>query len=150
MRSTGLNLSMLTENLHANTPLSENEAKQYSPLALAFLGDSVYEVMVREQLLREANRPSRELHAAAVAHVRAPYQAAAVAKIAPMLTDAEADMLRRGRNANVHTIPRSADRMEYQKATALEALLGYLYLKGEKERVNALFNAMMEEKSDVT
>ena len=145
MRSTGLNLSMLTENLHANTPLSENEAKQYSPLALAFLGDSVYEVMVREQLLREANRPSRELHAAAVAHVRAPYQAAAVAKIAPMLTDAEADMLRRGRNASGISVPKSATPAEYRTATGIECLFGYLYLTGQSARLAELFAVIWAE-----
>ena len=136
---------MLTENFHANTPLSDTEAKQYSPLALAFLGDSVYEVMVREQLLREANRPARELHAAAVAHVRAPYQAAAAARIAEMLTEEEADILRRGRNASGISVPKSATPAEYRSATGFECLFGYLYLCGRAERLAELFRVIWTE-----
>lgn len=136
---------MLTENLRADAPLSETEAKQYSPLALAFLGDSVYEVMVREQLLREANRPARELHAASVQHVRAPYQAAAAAKIAEMLTEQEADILRRGRNASGISVPKSATPAEYRSATGFEALFGYLYLRGETARLAELFAVIWNE-----
>ena len=145
MRSTDLNLNMLTENLRADAPLSEQEAKQYSPLALAFLGDSVYEVMVREQLLREANRPAKQLHNASVAHVRAPYQAAAAARIAPLLTEEEADILRRGRNASGISVPKSATPAEYRTATGFEALFGYLYLRGETARLAALFSVIWEE-----
>ena len=116
-----------------------DEAKQFSPLALAFLGDSVYEVMVREALLLEANRPPQELHNAAVAHVRAAYQAAAAAKIADMLTEDEADILRRGRNAHGISVPRSATPADYRKATGFECLFGYLYLCGKTERLQELF-----------
>ena len=70
--------------------------------------------------------------------------AGVVDQIQPLLTEAEHDVFRRGRNANVHTVPHSADRATYQTATALEALFGWLYLRGEKERINELFSVMME------
>ena len=135
---------MLTENLRADAPLSEQEAKQYSPLALAFLGDSVYEVMVREQLLRQANRPARDLHALAVAHVRAAYQAQAAERLAELLTEEESDILRRGRNASGISVPRHASTADYRKATGFECLFGYLYLCGNTERLRTLFAAVYD------
>ncbi len=139
---------MLTDPLQ--TPLSPDAAKQYSPLALAFLGDSVYEVMVREMLLREGNRPARELHSQAVAHVRAAYQAAAAGRIAEMLTPEEADILRRGRNANGISVPKHATPADYRKATGFECLFGYLYLCGQTERLHALFAVIWAEGSQET
>jgi len=130
---------MSIDSLSPKTVLTPEAAKQYSPLALAFLGDSVYEVMVREQLLLEANRPPQELHNAAVAHVRAAYQAAAAARIADLLTEDEADMLRRGRNAHGISVPRSATPADYRKATGFECLFGYLYLCGNTDRLRLLF-----------
>lgn len=125
--------------------LSPDDAKQYSPLALAFLGDSVYEVMVREMLLREANRPTRELHAMAVAHVKAAYQADAAGRIAEMLTEEEADILRRGRNASGISVPKHATPADYRKATGFECLFGYLYLCGRTERLRELFAVIWAE-----
>ncbi|MCQ2407076.1 MAG: ribonuclease III [Oscillospiraceae bacterium] len=136
---------MLTDPLQ--TPLSPDAAKQYSPLALAFLGDSVYEVMVREMLLREGNRPARELHSLAVAHVRAAYQAAAAGRIAEMLTPDEADILRRGRNASGISVPKHATPADYRKATGFECLFGYLYLCGQTERLHSLFAVIWAEGS---
>ena len=135
---------MSIDRLKTEQILTPDEAKQFSPLALAFLGDSVYEVMVREMLLREANRPPQELHNAAVAHVRAAYQAAAAARIADLLTEEEADILRRGRNAHGISVPRSATPAEYRKATGFECLFGYLYLCGKTERLRTLFAAIRE------
>lgn len=130
---------MSIDMLLTQPPLSPDQAKQYSPLTLAFLGDSVYEVMVREMLLREANRPARELHAQAVAHVRAAYQADAAGRIAGMLTDDEADILRRGRNASGISVPKHATPADYRKATGFECLFGYLYLCGQTARLRTLF-----------
>lgn len=126
-------------------PLTPDEAKQYSPLTLAFLGDSVYEVMVREMLLREANRPTRELHTMAVAHVKAAYQADAANRIAEMLSDEEADILRRGRNASGISVPKHATPADYRKATGFECLFGYLYLCGRTDRLRELFAAIWAE-----
>lgn len=135
---------MSIERIPTLQPLTPDAAKQYSPLTLAFLGDSVYEVMVREQLLREANRPAGQLHEMAVAHVRAGYQARATERIAALLTDEEADMLRRGRNANGISVPRSATPADYRLATGFECLFGYLYLSGQKERLETLFSAVWQ------
>ena len=137
---------MSIDMLSAQKPLTPDEAKQYSPLTLAFLGDSVYEVMVRDALLREANRPARELHTQAVAHVRASYQAAAVGKIADMLTEDESDILRRGRNIHSrHPVPKHQDPADYSAATALEALVGYLYITGQEERLLYLFDLSQKD-----
>ena len=110
-----------------------------SPLALALVGDGVYELMVRERLLCEANRSSGELHRLAVSLVRAEAQAKAMQKIEPLLTEEESAVYRRGRNA--HTSRTGSD---YHRATGLETLFGYLYLKGESDRVQALFSACMQ------
>ncbi|MBQ3940103.1 MAG: ribonuclease III [Oscillospiraceae bacterium] len=117
-------------------------AQQYSPLTLAFLGDSVYEVMVRERILREANRPARDLHTLAVAHVRAAYQADAAVRIAGMLSEEEAEIFRRGRNASGISVPRHATPADYRKATGIECLFGYLFLCGRAERLRELFETV--------
>lgn len=132
-----------------STTLHDDELRAMSSIGLAHLGDAVYELLVRTYLCVHGKATGKGLHRATVALVCAPKQAELSEKILPLLTEEEQDVFRRGRNANVHTIPHSADRAQYQKATALEALFGYLYLKGERDRVNTLFNAMMEE-IDVT
>ncbi len=105
-----------------------------SPLALAFVGDGVYSLLVRERLLTIANRPVGELHRLAVDAVRAEAQAEAMDRLLPLLTEEEEAAYKRGRNA--HTARNSA---EYHRATGLEALFGYLYLDGRIERVQQLF-----------
>lgn len=114
------------------------DTRELSPLTLALIGDGVYELMVRERLVCLANRSAGELHRAAVSVVRAEAQAAAVERLLPLLTEQEAAVYRRGRNA--HT-PRKGD--AYHSATGLETLFGYLYLRGELERVRELFDVCM-------
>ena len=111
-----------------------------SPLALAFVGDGVYSLMVRERLLCEANRPVNDLHRQSVRDVRAEAQAAAMSRIMEHLTEEEEAVFKRGRNA--HTARSGAD---YHRATGLEALFGYLYLDGRIDRVRELFNLCVEE-----
>ena len=110
-----------------------------SPLNLAFVGDAVYEIMVRERLVCLANRPNKELHQLAVKQVRAEAQAAALDKIFPLLTEQEVSVYRRGRNA--HTARSGGD---YHKATGFEAMFGYLYLSGQTERLRELFAITLE------
>lgn len=129
-------------------PLTPEAAQLYSPLALAFLGDSVYECMVREQLLREANRPARDLHEAAVAHVRAAYQAEASQRIADMLTEEEQEIFRRGRNASGISVPKHAATADYRKATGFECLFGFLYLCGRTARMRELFSVIWPETAE--
>ena len=115
------------------------DTRALSPITLAFVGDGVYELMVREFLAAEANRPANALHRQAVSMVRAEAQAAAVEKISPMLTEAELAVFKRGRNA--HTARNSDD---YHRATGLESLFGYLYLNGEIDRLRELFSVIIE------
>ena len=109
-----------------------------SPSTLAFLGDGVYELMVRERLLNAGSMPAGKLHALSVKKVKAAAQSAAWNELLDVCTEAEADILRRGRNANVKP-PKSCTPEQYHKATGIEALFGYLYLLGQTERLRELF-----------
>lgn len=122
-------------------PLTQAQARQYSPLALAFLGDSVYEILVREYLVREANRPAAKLHEQKIQLVCAAFQAQAIDRLLPLLTEKETAVYKRGRNAN-NTVPRHTSAQDYHKATGLEALFGYLHLLGEQARLEELFAAI--------
>ena len=130
--------------------LPEDQIRAISSIGLAHLGDGVYELLVRTWLCAQGKATGRGLHRAAVALVRAPAQAERAERILPLLTEEELAVFKRGRNAHVHTVPRSASRADYLRATALECLLGYLYLQGRRERINQLFAAMMEEEGDAT
>lgn len=116
-----------------------------STLGLAHVGDAVFELMVRSWLVLHGKATNRGLHKATVGYVAAPAQAAMAEKILPVLTEAEGDIFRRGRNTSPHSVPKAASRSEYQTATAVEALFGWLWLKGEKDRLNELFGLMMGE-----
>lgn len=116
-----------------------------SNLGLAHLGDAVFEVMVRSWLCLHGKATAKGLHKATVRYVAAPAQAKEAQKILDRLTEEEKDVFRRGRNASPHSIPQNASREEYQTATALEALFGWLYLQGRNDRLNELFSVMMEE-----
>ena len=124
---------------------SADEIRAVSSLGLAHVGDGVYELMVRSWLCVHGKATNRGLHKATVKYVSAPAQARAAERILPLLTPEEAGVVRRGRNSSPHTIPKAASREEYQTATALEALFGWLYLQGRTERLDRLFQAMMEE-----
>jgi len=115
-----------------------------SNLGLAYLGDAVFEVMIRSYLCLEGKLTSGKLHKAALDYVTAPAQAAMVEKILPQLSVEEAEVYRRGRNTKPHSVPKAARREEYQAATALETLFGWLYLQGRTERLNELFSVMLE------
>ncbi len=118
---------------------------QLSPLTLAFLGDAVFELLVREHLVNEANRQSKKLHAESIKLVNAVSQSKAVEKILPMLTEDEAAVYRRGKNAKVEHIPKGATVMQYNMATGLEALFGWLYLCGNTARINELFSIIISQ-----
>ena len=109
--------------------------------ALAYLGDAVFELTVRRTLLERGLTSPCALNRAALEYVTAVAQSRAVEKILPLLSEEEADVFRRGRNAGSVTPPRSATQAEYRRATGLEALFAYLYLKGETARITELFSA---------
>ena len=124
--------------------MTPDQLRAVSSIGLAHVGDAVFELLVRSYLCAGGKATGKGLHRAAVALVCAPRQAELAEKILPLLTQEEQDVFRRGRNANVHSVPSHASRAQYAEATALEALLGWLYLSGRKERVSELFGVMME------
>lgn len=125
--------------------VSPEEARQLNPLRLAYLGDVVWELLIRARTL-EQGLTVRHMHQTAVAGVNAAAQAGALEKIAPLLTDAETDMVRRGRNAHPHHAgPRHQEAADYKAATGLETLIGYLYWSGQEERLMTLFRRSQEE-----
>lgn len=133
----------MTDYFHLN--IEREPLLNLSSLSLAHLGDSVYEVMVRSWLCLQGKARVKDLHRAAVGYVAAPAQAARFGRIEPMLTAEEADVFRRGRNTAPHSVPKAASRGEYQTATGVESLFGWLYLQGRTDRLNQLFAAMIED-----
>ena len=133
----------MTDYFHLN--IEHDKLLSLSSLGLAHLGDSVYEVMVRSWLCLQGAARVKDLHRATVRYVAAPAQAVRAQRILPILTQEEQDVFRRGRNTAPHSVPKAASRGEYQTATGLEALFGWLYLQGRTERLNELFARMMEE-----
>ena len=130
---------------HFEIYMTEDQLRGLSSIALAHMGDAVYELLVRGWLCQHGKATGRGLHQATIRLVRAEYQAACAEKILPRLTEEELAVFRRGRNAQVHTVPHHASRAQYGTATALEALFGWLYLSGRRQRVSELFDVMMEE-----
>lgn len=124
--------------------LTEREVNQYSPLALAFLGDSVYDTLVRDFLLRMANMPVAKLHSAKIKLVCAEFQSSVYDVTAENLDEKELAVLKRGRNATGNTVPKHAEAVDYRRATAIESLFGYLFLLGRNDRINELFGIMMK------
>lgn len=133
----------MTDYFHLN--VDRDTLLSLSTLGLAHLGDGVYELMVRSWLVLHGKARANDLHRATVRYVSAPAQAERFARIQPLLAEEEHDVFRRGRNTAPHSVPKAASRAEYQTATGLEALFGWLYLQGKTERLNELFSAMMEE-----
>jgi ribonuclease-3 family protein len=115
-----------------------------SPLTFAFTGDAVFSLFIREKLVCEANRPVGELHKLSVQSVKASAQARAMREIMPMLTEKEMDVFKRGRNAHTSHTPKNQSGCDYHYATGFEALVGYLYLKDEEERLNTLLNEVIK------
>lgn len=130
---------------HLALRLSEDEIRNISVLGLAHIGDAVHELMVRSWLVTSGRATAKGLHKAAVGYVSAPAQARAAARMMPFLTEEELAVYRRGRNTRVRSAPRSASPEEYHASTAFEALFGYLYVKGETERLNELFEMIISE-----
>ena len=123
--------------------LTDAELRAMSSLALAHIGDAVYELLVRTYVCRQGGVTSNSLHNATVSHVSAGAQARAAARLEPILTEEELAVYRRGRNAHVNSVPHGSSIGEYHAATGLEALFGWLYLRGERGRLGELFSAIM-------
>ena len=125
--------------------LNDKALGEVSTLGLAYIGDCVFELLVRSHLLLGGRHTNRSLHAAAVEFSRAPSQAAAMERLLPALSAEELAIYKRGRNTHVNSIPKNADVGQYHAATGLECLFGWLYLRGEKARLNELFEFVIGE-----
>ena len=125
--------------------LSKPEIDAISNLGLAHMGDCVFEILCRAYLCARGEKTVDRLHRDTIAMVKAPAQAKFADRMLPLLTEEERSYYRRGKNAHVHAVPRGATPAEYAKATGVEALFGYLYLSGRKERANELFQLVMED-----
>ena len=119
-------------------------ADAYSPLSLAFVGDGVYDLLVRDYLIRQANRPVGELNKMKVALVKCESQARFASLLMPHLSENEQAVYKRGRNAAPKCTPKHGSVADYHSATGLEALFGYLYLNGEQERTRELFQIIID------
>lgn len=125
--------------------ISRQELMSLSPLQLAYIGDSVYDLLVRGHLLRE-NRKLLSMHKSAVARVSAVAQAKTLEALLPHLEEDELEYVRRGRNAHArHSAPKSASTADYAASTGLETLLGYLYVQGREERLKELFRLTLSD-----
>ena len=128
----------MTDHIHCT--LSPDQMQTVSELALAHVGDAVFELLVRQELCCRGSAQMKELHRQTVARVTAPAQAELVARILPHLTPEETAVYKRGRNTHTHAAPKSATPGQYARATGLETLFGWLWLTGRYDRVNALYD----------
>lgn len=123
--------------------------KEYSPLALAYIGDTVYDLFIRTKVLAKGNRHVTEMHKESVSFVKAHSQSISAHALESILTEDELRVLKWGRNAKSNTTPKNADVTEYRMATGFETLIGYLYISGENERLNYLleiaYNAIIQK-----
>lgn len=133
-------LDLIKEQFH----LENQDIRTYSPLALAYIGDGIYELVVRTMVTGWGNRPVNELNKLSTAYVKAETQAEMIIALKEELTEEEAEVFKRGRNAKPYTKAKNATRSDYHKATGFEALMGYLYLTGQTERMLYLIKQGME------
>ena len=129
--------------------LSVQEVNAISNLGLAHMGDCVFEILVRAYLCASGEKTVDKLHRDTIRMVKATSQAKFVDKLLPLLTEEELSYYRRGKNSHVHAVPKSCTPAEYAKATGLEALFGALYLLGRTDRINELFNYLMEDQNGI-
>ena len=116
----------------------KKDVNMMSPLTWAYIGDCVYELYVRQELINKTNLKPHKLHIDAIQYVKASKQAEILQEIMPKLTEEEQDIVRRGRNAENHHLPKNASVEDYMYSTAFEALIGYLYLSRQDERLKEI------------
>lgn len=121
-----------------------NEAKLLSPLVWAYVGDSVYELFVRTKLTNNSNAKPHKLHIESIKYVKAKAQADILKKITEKLTDEEKDIVRRGRNTENHHVAKNSNVAEYSQSTGFEALIGYLYLTKQDERLKEILDMCID------
>ena len=134
----------LNDYINEKFDITSKDIRTYSPLTLAYIGDAIYDLVIRSVLVNRGNTAVNNLHKKASAIVKTPTQAAIAAAIMEDLTDEEKDIYRRGRNSKPHTKAKNASTMEYLEATGLEAVVGFLYLKGDMDRALDLIKLGLE------
>ncbi|MDD7219865.1 MAG: ribonuclease III domain-containing protein [Clostridia bacterium] len=134
-------ITYLKEQFH----LEDKDMRSYSPLTLAYIGDGVYELVIRTILVKRGNCPVNQLHKKASSLVKASAQSSMMEIIEPLLTEEEHSVYKRGRNAHSPTMAKHATMADYRRATGFEALIGYLYLKEDFDRIIELVRAGIGE-----
>ena len=115
--------------------VKDRDFRSFSPLTLAYIGDGIYELVIRSVVVERANRSANDLHKKTTLYVKAPAQSAMIEALLPELTEEEEAVYRRGRNAKSYTTAKNASVADYRRATGFEALMGYLYLPGQIDRM---------------
>ncbi|MDO4343391.1 MAG: ribonuclease III domain-containing protein [Eubacteriales bacterium] len=133
------------EYLDREMELGEIDLREYSPLVLAYIGDAVFEVVIRTIMVKKSNCPVQKLHKRTSALVKAQAQSQMAERLLPLLTEEEMHIYKRGRNAKSYTKAKNATLIDYRRATGLEALTGYLYLKKDIKRMIDLIHAGIAE-----
>ena len=128
-----------------NREKSEMDVRMLSPLTWAYVGDSVYEMYVRTHLINTTKLKPHKIHIEAINNVKAKAQADILKRIQDSLTEEEQDVVRRGRNAENHHLPKNAEPADYMYSTAFEALIGYLYLTKRDERLKEILDMCIKE-----
>lgn len=134
----------LPEMIRGAFPGKRQDIRSYSPLTLAYMGDAVYDLIIRTVVVERANRPANALHHITIKYVSAGAQARIVTALQEQFTDEEQAVYRRGKNAKPHTTAKNASSEDYMKATGFEAVLGWLYLKNDTKRILELVRKGIE------
>jgi len=137
-------VGFLADYLRERFGIGQTDLRTYSPLTLAYIGDAVYDLIIRTILVEQGNRQPNKLHRQASSMVKASAQAEMAEYLMPQLTEEETAVYKRGRNAKSYTMAKNATMIDYRKATGFEALAGYLYLNNELERLVALIKDGLE------
>lgn len=124
--------------------INNEKIEMLSPLVLAFVGDTVYDLYVRTRLVSQTNAGVDKLHKNATSYVNCSAQSQSIKKIEPFLTESERAVFKRGRNSKSHT-PKNAEMADYKNATGFEALIGYIYLKGDNKRLKEIMDMVWDE-----
>ena len=134
----------ILEAIKRDFDCKEIDIRTYSPLALAYIGDAIYDLVIRTIVVERGNTSANKLHRKTVNYVNARIQAKMIEALMDELTEEEQGIYKRGRNAKSYTTAKNASVIEYRKATGFEALCGYLYLTGKQERMLALVRRAIE------
>ena len=138
-------VTFMTEYLRDAFGLRDVDLRTYSPLTLAYIGDAIYDLIIRTLIVKPGNSRPEKMHKRASALVKASAQAEMIERLLPMLTEEEHAIYKRGRNAKSYTMAKNATMLDYRKATGFEALMGYLYLKEDMSRLIDLVKAGLDK-----